>query len=284
MMVLAWGMIVLAVPAAGVAGTQPTASVSAPSVTDTAARLDRLTIEITGTVTQRRRAERRNYRRIEGGKAACMRAAGHPYRKMPFTSFYADFTDADLGYGSGYGSTVDDITDRGRRQILNELAFARLERAGAIEPSVPAADVAAYNACSSRYDYRLYHDFDMPAGAERLSGFPDLLGPVLADPTVRAAMRPYRGCMKSRYGYDVDERTDFLFTPRLQRADAPVDGARPGKAWKRGIKQIRAAYKADTDCRRPAYLAAMKLLAPRIGPWEISHRAEIDAVRAAWDK
>src|SRR6185437_13843695 len=67
----------------------------------TAARLDALTISIYGSADELRAAERVNYHRIEDGTAACMRAAGRPYRPVPFEPFYRDFTDADVGYGTG---------------------------------------------------------------------------------------------------------------------------------------------------------------------------------------
>ncbi|BCJ49964.1 hypothetical protein Asp14428_14390 [Actinoplanes sp. NBRC 14428] len=121
-----------------------------------------------------------------------------------------------------------------------------------------------------------------PAGADPLSGFPGLLDGVERNPAVVAAMRPYRSCMRSRYGYDVDERTDFLFAPRLSYTDAPLPGHKPGAAWRRGVKQVRAAFAADVDCRLPAYRIAMRLVAPRLAPWERRHRAELAAVREAW--
>jgi hypothetical protein len=88
--------------------------------------------------------------------------------------------------------------------------------------------------------------------------------------------------MRDRYGYDVIERTDFLFAPRISYRDAPVEGRPPGAAWTRGVKQIRAAFDADIDCRLPAYRIAMRLMAPRLRAWVRQHRIEIDTVRAAW--
>ena len=111
--VAVWVAVLLAVssPAAGVA---PPATTPA-GVSATAARLDALVISITGNVQELRAAEILNYHRIEGGMAACMRAAGHRYRKQPYVSFYRDFTDADLGYGTGGATIFDSITAGPRR-------------------------------------------------------------------------------------------------------------------------------------------------------------------------
>ncbi|GAB1640181.1 hypothetical protein KRMM14A1259_06040 [Krasilnikovia sp. MM14-A1259] len=251
-------------------------------VSRTAARLDDLQRRITGDLAGLRASEKLNHHRIEGGVASCMRAAGHPYRAVPFVDYYRDFTDADLGYGIGHATVFDAVTDGGRRVVLNELAFARLERAGVLEPTVAPADVPALNACRARVHYRSYFDVEPPPGAYQLAGFEDLLDPVAADPAVVAAMSPYRDCMKQKYGYDVPDRDDFLFAPRLNRADAPADGAPAGRAWTREIAALNAALAADTDCRRPAYRQAMTLLAPRLAPWEAKHRAQLDAIRSVW--
>ncbi|WP_199509310.1 hypothetical protein [Nucisporomicrobium flavum] len=252
---------------------------------DTAARLDRLELRITGDRAELRASELLSYHRVAGGVVACMRAAGKPIRTPPFVSRYDGFTDADLGFGAGRGSVFDSITDRGRRAILNELAAARAARAGTLqEPWGPVrpADVAALNRCTAPYQHRTYPDFEPPDGVYRLSGLPGLLGPIERDPAVVAAMKPYRACMKVRFGYDVTERTDFLYTPRISYRDAPVDGRPPNAAWTRGIRQIHAAFDADASCRLPAYRLAMRMLAPRIGPWKRQHREELDTVRAAW--
>jgi hypothetical protein len=252
----------------------------------TAARLDALHVRIAGNRTELQASELLNYHRIEGGVAACIRAAGRVYGVRPFVSRYHGFTDADLGFGSGSGSVFDSITDQGRRSILNSLAGARLARAGVLDSwgSVRPADSTTLNRCTAPYQHRLYPDVDPPAGVYRLSTFPGLLDPVQRDPAVVAAMRPYRGCMKQRYGYDVTERTDFLFAPRISHQDAPIGGRPPAPAWTRGVKQIRAAFAADVDCRLPAYRIAMRLLAPRLDDWERQHRSELDTVRAAWQQ
>lgn len=247
----------------------------------TAARLDALHVRITGNRAERQAAELINYHRVEGGVARCLRAAGRTYRVRPFVSRYDDFTDRDLGVGTGSGSVIDSITDRGRRIILNKLAAARLARAGVLDSwgAVHPADSAALNRCTAPYQHRLYPDTDPPAGVVRLSHFPGLLDP--AGPTT-VAVQPYQACMKRRYGYDVTDRIDFLFTPRISYQDAPIDGRPPAAAWTRGVKEIRAVFAADVDCRLPAYRTAMRLIAPRLDAWEREHRTEIDAVRAAW--
>ncbi|MCA2219088.1 hypothetical protein [Jidongwangia harbinensis] len=251
----------------------------------TAARLDALHVRIAGNREELQASELLNYHRVEGGVATCMRAAGMPYRIRPFLSHYDGFTDADLGFGSGRGSVFDSITDRGRRAVRNELAAARFARAGLHDPPpgpTRPAEVAARNRCTAAYQHRPYSDIDPPQGVYQLSGFRGLLDVVARDPAVIAAMRPYRACMRDRYGHDVTERTDFLFAPRISYRDAPVEGRPPAPAWTRGVKQIEAAFDADVDCRLPAYRIAMTLLAPRLRVWERQHRTEIDAVRAAW--
>jgi hypothetical protein len=168
--------------------------------------------------------------------------------------------------------------------VLAWLAGARLARAGVLDSWGPVrpADSATLNRCTAPYQHRLYPDIDPPAAAYRLGGFTGLLDVVGRDPAVLAAMRPYRACMKQRYGYDVRERTDFLFAPRISYRGAPIGGRPPAPAWTRGVKEIRAVFAADIACRLPAYRIAMTLIAPRLGAWERQHRAEIRAIRAAW--
>jgi hypothetical protein len=248
--------------------------------------LDALHLRIHGNRTELQASELLNYHRVEGGVATCMRAAGKAFRVRPFVSRYDDFTDADLGFGTGSGSVLDSITDLGRGVILNELAAARAARAGVLDSwgSWGPADSATLNRCTAPYQHRLYLGIDPPAGVYRLPGIGDPRRPLARDPAVIAAMRPYRGCMKQRYGYDVTERTDFLYAPRLSYRDAPINGRPPNAAWIRGVQQVKAAFAADVDCRLPAYRIAMRLLAPRLDPWERQHRAEIDSIHRAWQQ
>ena len=281
-LVLAW----FAVASPAVAPQPGRGSAARVDIAATAARIDALHVRIHGNRAQRQASELINYHRVEGGVAACMRAAGREYRIRPFVSRYDEITDADLGFGSGSGSVVDSIADRGRRSILNELAGARLARAGVSDSwgSVRPADSATLNRCTAPFQHRLYPDFDPPAGTDRFSGFGELTGPAERDPAVIAAMRPYRTCMRTRHGYDVDERTDFLFTPRLSYRDAPTGGRPPSYAWNLGVARIRQAFDADIDCRLPAYRLAMAKIGPRIDAWERAHRAEIDAIQAEWNR
>ncbi len=184
----------------------------------TAARLDALTISIYGSADELRAAEWVNYHRIEDGTAACMRAAGRAYRPVPFEPFYRDFTDADVGYGTGRASVVDSLTEHGRRLVRNEEAFARVRRAEA-ERRVAAADVDTFNTCTAPYEHRAYYDIDLPASAQRLD-LDDLVAPLRDLPEVAAAAKPYRSCMRTR-GYTVDDRDDFLFSPRPAAPSRP---------------------------------------------------------------
>ena len=275
--------------AVAVLGMSPTPGHSAPERTGiaaTAARLDALHRRVSGNLAQHRASELLSYHRIEGGVAACMRAAGKTYRAAPFVSRYDEFTETDFGLGAGSGSVFDTVTDPERRLILNELAAARSSRAGLLTwwDSLPAADVPAHNRCTAPYQHRTYQGYEPPDGVYRYTGFGDLFGPVVRDPAVIAARRPYRSCMKQRYGYDVIESTDFLYAPRISYRDAPIDGRPPNAAWIRGIKQVRTAFAADVDCRLPAYRIAMRLLAPRLDAWERKHRAELDAFHRAWQQ
>lgn len=276
-MVLAWLAIV---PLAAAPSAAPAAA-SSP-----AARLDALHVRIYGNKAELQASELLSYHQIEGGVTACMRAAGKTYRPAPFVSHYDEFTDADLGFGSGSGSVFDSITDRGQRMILNERAAARSARAGLPTwwDRMPVADGAAYNRCTAPYQHRTYPDIEPPAGVYQFPALGELFRPVVKNPAVIAAMRPYRSCMKQRYGYDVTERTDFLFASRISHRDAPIAGRPTPVAWTRGIREIRTVFDADIACRLPAYRIAMRLLAPRIGPWQRQHRAELDAIRAAWQQ
>ena len=245
-----------------------------------AERLDDVQRAITGDAAELRAAELVHYHRVEGGVAACMAAAGRPYRMAPFVSFYADFTDADVGYGTGRASVIDSLTEGGRRVVLNEIAFARLE-SGRAGRRVAPADVGVLNGCTGRFGHRAAYDIEPPAGAYELAASLDgLVGPWGTDLT--AAMDAYRPCMRRRYGHDVADRSDFLFRPRIDRSDAPLPGRPATAAWHRGVAEIEAAFAADADCRRPAYDIAMALVAQRLDGWEKQHRTELDGIRAAW--
>lgn len=257
---------------------------AAPDVAATAAMLDELHIDITGDLEEMRAAELLNYHRVESGIQKCMSDAGRNYRPVPYVSFYEGFTDADLGYGNGWGTVVDSMTAKGRRFVLNEEAFARLERAGAVKRTANKADVEFLNGCAAKFESRAYFDFDPPAGVRELEGLEDLLEPVHNDQTVVTAMAGYQKCMKDRYGFKVEDRSDFLFTPRINRKDAPLPGKAPNRAWKKGLAAIDKVFTADAECRRPAYDAAMKLLADRIEPWKEKNRDRLFAVRAGWRK
>ena len=136
-------------------GATPVAPGPAGSVlASAAARLDNLQRSITGNLAELRASEELNYRRVEGGTRLCMRAAHRPYRQLAFVSFYRDFTNADLGYGIGQASVFDSMTEGGRRMVLNELAYARLQQAGNLDRKVAPADAAALNRCRARYQHR----------------------------------------------------------------------------------------------------------------------------------
>jgi hypothetical protein len=267
------------------AGMSPPTSDPGPRPFDiaaTAARLDALDVQVTGSLEEHRASEILSYHRIEGGMADCMRAAGHPYRKPPLVSFYRDFTDADFGYGNGRATVVDSLTAGPRLGILNEIAYARLDRAGVFDPPVSPADVGALNGCRAKFGGRLYFDGELPTYDGRLLGFYDLLEPVDHDAGVIQAMVWYRRCMRDRYGYIVDDRDDFLYTPRIDGRDAPIDGAPASAAWRRGVAEMERVFAADADCRRPAYEAGMRIVAGRLDGWANQHRTEIAAVRREW--
>jgi hypothetical protein len=299
MVALAWVAVVLVlgpssgrapavgVEAVGVQAGPATPEMLPPLVERTAARLDALTVAITGSVEELRASEVVNHRRVEGGVAACMAAAGRRYQQLPFVSFYDGFTDADLGYGTGRATVLDSVTEGGRRLVLNMTATARLARAGVtgagvrVTPGAPV-DVDAFNRCRAPYGHRSYLDIDPPAGAYELSDFSEILRAVSRDRDVSAAWQRYPTCMRDRFGHDVSDRSDFLFRVLLSPQDAPVDGQPPNAAWARGLAELRATFAADVECRFPAYLAAMRVVAAELDAWEHRHRAELDTVRAAW--
>jgi hypothetical protein len=260
-----------------------------PRIERTAARLDALSVAITGSVEELRASEVLNHHRVEGGVAACMAAAGRSYRQLPFASFYDGFTDADLGYGTGRATVLDSVTEGGRRIIRNTVSTGRLTRAGLVNQGpngapagATAADVDALNRCTGPYGHRRYLDFDPPPGAHELSDFTELLEAAHRDPDVVAAWRRYDPCMRDRLGHDVPDRSDFLFRERISPRDAPGDGEAPKAAWTRGLAEIRAAFAVDVACRLPAYLAAMRVVAANLDAWELRHRTELDTIRAAW--
>ena len=253
---------------------------SAPAgVAATAARLDDLHRRISGTAEEWRATELLHHHRVQDGMAACLAAAGRPYRRVPLVSFYRDFTDADMGYGTGRASVLDSVTERGRRLVRNEAAYARVE---ATRPRVrPApADASVHHACLSRVRRDAAPAAEAPPGAYELAELPGL--GVAGDAAVAAAMSGYRPCMRQRYGHHVTDRSDFLFRPRIDRSDAPVDGRPATAAWTRGVAEIDAVFAADADCRRPAYTIAMTLAGQRLDGWERRNRPRLDAVRAAW--
>ena len=249
----------------------------------TAVRLDALHISIVGNLAEHRASELLNYHRIEGGITDCMRAHGRPYRKAPFVSSYQDFTDADFGYGNGSATIIDSLTAGTRRWELNVIAGARLARAGVYDREVRPADVDVLNGCAKPFGYRQYPDVDPPAGAYRLASFIDLLEPVHRDAEVMKAWQGYNTCMKDRHGYLVGEdRSDFLFAPNARLNDPPVDGVPAGPAWHRALTELKAVFAADVDCRRPAYVAAMRIVANRLDAWQSRHRTELLSIRHAW--
>ncbi|HET6534309.1 MAG TPA: hypothetical protein VFH03_27325 [Actinoplanes sp.] len=250
----------------------------APELLAAAARLDELTRSLTGNVAELRAAERISHHRLQTSIAACMQTAGRPYSWAPPRNFYADFTDADLGYGTGRVTIVDSLTEHGRRHMLNELAYARLE--GTSSGTVRPADRQTYIRC--RMALRRQPSSDLPPGAG-LAGFGDLLEPAYRDPRVMAAWAGYRPCMRRQYGFEVGDRSHFLFQQRFSRKDAPIAGRRPASAaWTRGVADMEAAFAADADCRRPAYVLAMRHVADGLEAWEKRHRAEIGELRAMW--
>ncbi|WP_328472780.1 hypothetical protein OHA21_10805 [Actinoplanes sp. NBC_00393] len=159
---------------------------------------------------------------------------------------------------------------------MNEYAYLRLRQAGVIDPPVKPDDVDALNECRAVYDYKPYFDIDPPAGAYELTAFHDLLEPIDRDPTVVEAWRGYDGCMKDRHGYVVGaDRSEFLFASRL-------NGVPRSPEWRRGLAEMKAVFAADVDCRRPAYLAAMRLVDQRLDAWVEKHRADLLAIRREW--
>ncbi len=288
----AWVALVLVLGPSG--GQAPTTSVreelgtpaTLPAhVERTAARLDAVIRAITGSVEELQASEILSYHRVEGGVAACMTAAGRPYRMRPFVSLYDGFTDADLGYGTGSATVLDSVTEGGRRLVLNTVADARLARAGLVRSGpgkIAPTDVDAFNRCTAPYGHRSYLDVDPPPGTYELAGLTDLLATVLQDRQVITAWQRYPTCMRDRVGRDVPDRSDFLFQQWISSQDAPVDGGPPNAARTRGLAEMQAAYAVDIECRFPAYLAAMRVVAANLDGWEQRHRAELTAVRAGW--
>jgi hypothetical protein len=221
----------------------------------TAARLDDLHRRIYGNLEEVRAGEKLNYHRIEGGIADCMREHGRPYRMPPFVSLYRDFTDADLGYGTGRMSVIDSLTAGPRRYVRTEQAYARLPH-----PKVRRADLTVFQGCADRFGGQGYTSVPPPGGWNAVPDISDILLAVVRDPGVAAAMRDYPGCMKINYGWTVGVREDFLM---------------PGPG-------LDARYAADAACRRPAYLLAMRIVDQRLGPWEAVHRSRLDAIRRGW--
>ncbi len=253
-------------------------------VARTAERLDRLQIAIAGNVQELRANELLNYHRVEVGVEACMAAAGKPYRRMPYVSLYDEFTDADLGYGAGRAGVLDTVVGGTRRAISNTIGYARLDRAGITDRSAAVwrpEDVETLNACTGRFEHRLYFDADPPPGTYQLGSMADLKAR-LDTPQLRAAWAGYEPCMRARLGHDVGDRSDFLFQSRLPRADAPIGGQPPSAAWSAGVAAMEAAFAVDVACRLPAYLVAMRIVARHLDAWERDHRTELDTIRAAW--
>lgn len=258
-------------------------SKAAPDPAAVAAQLDKLAVEVGGDLEEIKAAELLNYHRVEGGIESCMRRAGRAYTPVPYVSFYDIFTDADLGYGDRRASVVDSLTSNGRRTVLNELAVARLQRAGALTRKISPDDQPVLDKCLAPLQSRGYHDFHPPAGMAELVEFRDLLEPVERDPAVVAAMSGYQNCMKQS-GFTVTDRRAFLSEPRLDSRYAPLPGKRANLQWRKGLQAVNKAFKADATCRRPAYDAAMPLIADRLPSWRADNRDKLFAVRAGWRK
>jgi hypothetical protein len=247
----------------------------------TAARLDALERRIQGSVSERRAWEYLNYRRVETGVASCMRAHGRPYRMSPYVSFYQDFTDADWGF-SGRATAIDRPWS-GQIFIKIAAANARMARSGVTEPTPQSpADVPVLQACMDRYHDQPWYSVDAPPGVYQLSNLTEILDAVYRDPDVVAAMRDYPTCVKARYAMTVTDLDDFLFAERIFSEDAPRPFEPVPAAWRRGVGEITRAETADADCRHPAYVAGMKIVAAHIGEWEYRHRAELAALDRTW--
>ncbi|MEV4411436.1 hypothetical protein [Catellatospora sp. NPDC049609] len=256
----------------------------------TAARLDALTVRIYGSVEELRANELLNYHRVEGGTANCMRERGQPYTPAPYFSGYEEFTDADLGYGTGGATVLDSVTEHGRRFALNVIAsaYAPPGYEYGVTRAPAGADqerwVAAVNACREPYEHRDYHDTDRPAGTDALGGLPGLYERVTRNPLVLASWQRYEPCMRER-GHDVDwnRRDDFLFRDwGLRVEDAPARERPATAAWHAAENEMTRVFTDDAECRMPAYTAAMRLVSRGLDGWEADHRAELDRVRADW--
>ncbi len=247
----------------------------------TVARLDALERRIQGSVAERRAWEYLNYRRVETGTAGCMRAHGRPYRMSPYVSFYQDFTDADWGF-SGRATPIDRPWS-GHLFVKIAAADARMARGGVTEPAPGSpADVPVLQACMDRYHDQPWYDVDAPPGVYRLSDLAVILDAVDRDPGVVAAMREYPACIEARYGMTVTDLDDFLNAQRISGEDAPRPYEPVPAAWLRGVGEITRVDAADADCRHPAYVSGMKIVAAQIDEWEYRHRAELAALDRTW--
>ena len=191
-----------------------------------------------------------------------MHARGRAYRPIPFEPFYRDFTDTDVGYGTGRASVVDSLTEHGRRLLRNEEATARVRLAEA-QRDLAGADAAAFNNCTEPDQHRPYYDIDLPAAAQHLD-LDDLVAPLRAMPEIAAAEKPYHNCMKTQ-GFTVDDRADFLLSPRP-------------------AVFVVVVFFVVATCRRSAYALAMQVLATRITPWQHEHRTQLIAIRHQWQR
>jgi hypothetical protein len=61
-----------------------------------------------------------------------------------------------------------------------------------------------------------------------------------------------------------------------------IDSLTAGTAAKRDFAALRIILAADADCRRPAYVAAMRIVAAKLDGWEVRNHAKLRAVRQAW--
>ncbi|MFI7210151.1 hypothetical protein [Micromonospora maritima] len=268
---------------AGPAGSTATGGARVEAARDLAAvaeRLDLLSQRIGGTPRQRTAGEVLQYHAYQDPVRRCMAAAGHRYEPPPFVDPYRGRTVIHMGLGTGWwlaplGGERLGVTDTA------ELAGPDPEQ----RPSAPADQESFQSALSGCIPVATPEVNFPPAYGPLAERFDRMVGSVSHDRRVRAAGAGYPDCM-ARGGFPVGNQPELFELISGRRGDArpPAPGTPPDARWAALVAEERAAARRDAECRRPAWQAALRAVAPELAEFERSRRDDLEAVGRQWDE
>jgi hypothetical protein len=282
------GCLVLAAAMVGCSAGKPPDN--SAEVSKNAARLDDLHRRIMGNVAERVAGERVAYEALHGPLRTCVAAAGLTYYPPPFVNVYAGMQDSDLTIGfAGTGWLAPISTE----SFGVATAHLRLTAAQPNDDSTPADYQRLSEADKDKYQQAVDSCAAQPptqanvaaGAAELITGLDDALAAVTARAPVKDMTGRYPKCMKEAGFSDVGDPAalaDTLSRDLPDRQAMPLDGRPAAPAWEAVVAAERKAARADAQCRRDIYGAAMGSVGPDLDKFESDHAAEITAVRGRW--